>query len=173
MIAGRMADPSRPNEVVMTADAANLLGVHVGSTIPLGLYTAVQMNNVAGTIPSFKPYRRIDVQVVGLVVANTEVIQDEIDQYPTYILYTPALPKLMLAPPLLGGEGWTEYGLQLDHGNANVTAVEREINQAVPAGTLVLYHVTSQAEAEVQRAIAPEVIALWPFGSSRPSQRSS
>ena len=42
--------------------------------------------------------------------------------------------------------------------------VEREINKAVPTGTFVLYHVTSQAEAEVQQSIAPEVIALWTFG---------
>jgi hypothetical protein len=164
VIAGRMAEPTRPNEVVMTADAANLFGVHVGSTIPLGLYTAVQLSNVSGTIPSFKPYRTFDVQVVGLVVANTDVVQDDIDRYPTQMLFTPAFAKLMLTPPFLGGEGWTEYGLQLDDGNADVAAVEREINKAVPTGTFVLYHVTSQAEAEVQQSIAPEVIALWTFG---------
>ncbi|HXN61987.1 MAG TPA: FtsX-like permease family protein [Acidimicrobiales bacterium] len=165
VIAGRMAEPSRPDEVVMTAAAARLLGVHVGSTMRLGLYTAAQMNNVAEPgIPTVTPYRRIDAHVVGLVVVNTGVIQDQIDQYPTYLLYTPALTHELLAPPLLGGEGWTDYGLQLDHGDANVTTVEREINQSVPAGTLLLYHVTSTVEAEAQRAIAPEVIALWAFG---------
>ena len=36
--AGRMADPSRPDEVVMTP-AARLLGFHVGQVIPYGIYT--------------------------------------------------------------------------------------------------------------------------------------
>ena len=77
VIAGRMADPSRPDEVVMTAAAARLLGVHVGSTMRLGLYTAAQMNNVAEPgIPTVTPYRSIDAHVVGLVVVNTGVIQD-------------------------------------------------------------------------------------------------
>ena len=165
VIAGRMANPTRPNEVVMTAAAASLLGVHVGSMMPLGLYTAEQMDSLSETsIPTFRPYRRIDARVVGLIVLNTEAVQDDIDRYPTQILYTPALTKDLLTPPFLGGEGWTDYGLQLDHGDADVTAVEREIDKAVPKGTLVLYHVTSQTEAEAQRAIAPEVIALWMFG---------
>ena len=66
MIAGRMAHPTRRNEVVMSAAAASLLGVHVGSMMPLGLYTAAQLNSLPETgIPTFKPYRRIDVRVVG------------------------------------------------------------------------------------------------------------
>jgi len=165
VIAGRMADPTRRNEVVMTAASASLLGVHVGSMMRLGLYTAAQLNSLAGTgIPTFKPYRRIDARVVGLIVLNTEAVQDDIDKFPTQILFTPALTRELLAPPFLGGEGWTNYGLQLDRGDADVTAVEREIDRAVPKGTLVLYHVTSQTEADAQRAIAPEVIALWTFG---------
>ncbi len=165
VIAGRMADPERRNEVIMTAAAAGLLGVHVGSTMPLGLYTAAQLSDLPETgIPTVKPYRRIDVRVVGLFVASTGIIQDDIDRYPTQILYSPALTRELLAPPFLGGEGWTVYGLQLDHGDADVAAVEREIDTAVPKGTGLLYHVTSQVEAEAQRAIAPEVIALWAFG---------
>ena len=39
VIAGRMADPNRPDEIVMTAFAAQLLGVHVGEVIPYGVYT--------------------------------------------------------------------------------------------------------------------------------------
>ena len=165
MVAGRMADPSRPDEVVMTAAAARLLGVHVGSTMPLGLYTAAQMNNV------LSPESRGSCHTAGSTStcrrsgrrehrSHTRPNRSVSDLSP----YTPALTHELLTPPLLGGEGRTDYGLQLDHGDADVTTVEREINKRVPTGTLVLYHVTSTVETEAQRAIAPEVIALWTFG---------
>jgi hypothetical protein len=163
--AGRMADASDPDQLVMSAAAAGLLGVHVGSEMALGAYTAAQLSNLPETgVPTAKPYRVVHVRVVGLVVFSTGVVYDDIDRYPTYMLFTPALARELLRPPFLGGEGWTEYGLQLDHGDADVAAVEREIGDAVPSGTLLLFHATSVVESEAQRAIAPEVIALWVFG---------
>jgi len=163
--AGRMADPSNPDEVVMPAAAASLLGVHVGSKMALGLYTPAQVDNLpVDGIPAVKPYRTIDVQVVGLVVWDNDVVYDDIDRYPSEVLFTPALAHELLRPPFLGAEGWTEYGLQLDHGAAGVSAVEREIGDALPPRTLLLYHVTSLVKAEAQSAIAPEVITLWVLG---------
>ena len=150
--AGRMADPSNPDEIVMTAAAASLLGVHVGSKMALGLYTPAQVSNLpVNGIPTVKPYRTIDVRVVGLVVWGNGVVYDDIDRYPTEVLFTPALAHELLRPPFLGGEGWTEYGLQLDRGAADVSAVEREIGDALPPRTLLLYHVTSLVEAEAQQ----------------------
>jgi len=163
--AGRMADPSRPDEVVMTAAAASLLGVHVGSRVAVGLYLPAQLNSLPITgIPVVRPYRVVHARVVGLIVLNTGIVYDDVDRYPTEVLYTPALARELLSPPFLGGEGWTEYGLQLDHGSADVSVVEREIGEAVPPHTLLLYHVASLVESEAQRGIAPEVIALWVFG---------
>ena len=162
---GRMADASNPHEIVMTAAAATLLGVHLGLKMALGFYTPAQLSNLPITgFPTVKPHFIVDVRVVGLVLLNNEVVQDDIDRYPTYVLYTPALTRELLSPPLLGTEGRTEYGLQLDHGDADVAAVEREIGAAVPPNTLLLYHVTSVMESEAQQSIAPEVIALWVFG---------
>jgi len=163
--AGRMADPSNPDEVMMPAAAARLLGVHVGSEMVWGIYTAAQLQNLPGNgIPAIKPYRSIDLRVVALVVWDKDVVYDDIDRYPTEVLFTPALAHEMLRPPFLGGEGWTEYGVQLDRGAAGVSAVEREIADALPPRTLLLYHVTSLIEAEAHSAIAPEVITLWVLG---------
>ena len=165
VIAGHMANPSNPDEIVMTTAAASLLGVHLGSKMAFGLYTPEQLRNLPETgVPTIKPYSRVDVRVVGLVVLNSQVVQDDIDRYPTFVLFTPALAHVLLSPPFLGAEGWTEYGLQLDHGNTDVAIVEREISDAVPSGTLLLFHVTSVVESEAQQAVAPEVIALWVFG---------
>jgi MacB-like periplasmic core domain len=165
VIAGRMANPSNPDQIVMTSAAAKLLGVHVGSRIPLGFYTPEQLEDLPGNdIPTVKPRITVNARVVGLVVFNDQVVHDDIDQYPTYMLYTPALARELLRPPLLGNEGWTEYGLQLDHGNADVAEVEQEIGHALPKNTLLLFVVTSLIESEAQRAVAPDVIVLWGFG---------
>jgi hypothetical protein len=121
-------------------------------------------NTPADGIPATKPYRTIDVHVVGLIEWAGGVVYDDIDRYPSAVLFTPALTRELLRPPFLGAEGWTEYGLQLDRGAAGVSAVEREIGDALPPRTLLLYHVTSLVQAEAQSAIAPEVITLWVLG---------
>jgi hypothetical protein len=162
---GRMANPSNPDEVMVPAVAARLLGVHVGSEMAWGLYTPAQLNNLPGdSIPVAKPFRTIDVKVVALIVWEKDVVYDDIDRYPSELLFTPAFAHEMLRPPFLGGEGWTQYGLQLDRGAAGVSAVEHEIGDASPSGTLLLFHVTSLIQAEAQSAIAPEVITLWVLG---------
>jgi hypothetical protein len=163
--AGRMANPSNPDEIVMTSAAANLLGVHVGSKLPLGFYTPEQLEDLPETgVPTIKPRLTVNARVVGLVVSNSEVVHDDIDRYPTFMLYTPALTNELLRPPLLGNEGWTEYGFQLDQGNADVADVEQEIGDALPKNTLLLFTDTSVIASEAQRAIAPDVIVLWGFG---------
>ena len=35
-VQGRLADPKRADEIMMTASAAQILGVHVGQVVPLG-----------------------------------------------------------------------------------------------------------------------------------------
>lgn len=80
------------------------------------------------------------------------------------MIYTPALTRLLLAPLLLGNAGFTEYGLQLDHGSRDVAAVEREINRAVPRHTLLEFHLKSVVEAQAELATKPEAIALGAFG---------
>jgi hypothetical protein len=42
---GRMADPRSDNEFVATAEAAHLLGWHVGEVVPMGAFTLQQVNS--------------------------------------------------------------------------------------------------------------------------------
>ena len=44
---GQLADPQRADEIMMTASAARLLGVHVGQVVPMGFYIHAQ-NNLPG-----------------------------------------------------------------------------------------------------------------------------
>jgi len=157
---GRMADPNRVNEFVVTAQAAQLLGWHVGEVIPMGTYTDAQTNEPAFGTASVKPQRRLDMKLVGVVVFNDEVVLDDVDRLPTYALFTPALMR-----PLAGGVEEAIYGLRLRDGARGVSTVEQEIIGALPKGTGYKFHVTSVVEGQVDRTVKPEAIALGVFGA--------
>ena len=165
VIEGRMADPDRPNEFVMTPEAAHLLGFRVGQVIPYGLYTQEQENLPAFGTPRVPPHRRINVRLVGLVQFNNAIVQDDIDRLPTFIAFTPALTKEVLADSGQGSAGAVVYGIQIVDGNRGVAAVEREFTRLVPPGTAYEFHATAPVEAKVDRTVKPLAIALGVFGA--------
>jgi hypothetical protein len=80
VVAGRMADPNRADEMVMDQRAAQILGVRVGQVVPMGFYTDAQTNAPGFGTPTVTPRLRFDVNVVGIVVPNNEVVEDDIDR---------------------------------------------------------------------------------------------
>jgi hypothetical protein len=158
--AGRMADPNRADEFVATAEAERLLGWHVGELITMGFYTTAQSEEPAFGTVKVKPHVRLDMKLVGTVVFNNEVVLDEVDRYPTFLLFTPAATR-----PVSSGEVNGLYGLKLRDGSRGVPAVEREIIAALPKGTTYTFHVTSIVEGQVDRTVKPEAIALAVFGA--------
>ena len=162
VVKGRMANPNDPDEVVMSAGAAKVNHVHLGSLVPLAFYSAAQENSPSFGTAKVQPILIVDVRVVGIVVLNLSVVQDNIDRT-NYTIVTPALTKQLLTPPLSSDLGWTMYGLQLRNGTADIPKVEREVSDSLAKSTFLLYHDYSMVEAEAQHAIAPEVIALWAF----------
>ncbi len=162
---GRGADPKRPQEVVASARAAALLGLHVGSRVPVGIWSGGQRS-----ITPF--YRRLDLTVVGIGVFNTQVVQDDIDADRTgFLLGTPALGREFASCCAAGGY----IGLRLTGGSRDDMAVQREYENLENTSTfyshgggdllqvLQVYN-TSAIETEAQRAIRPEAIALGVFG---------
>ena len=91
VVQGRRADPNQVDEMVMTANAARLLGVHVGQVVPMGFYTDAQSGLPGFGTPSVAPRLRFRVRLVGLVVFNNAVVQDDIDRAYGFVLLTPAL----------------------------------------------------------------------------------
>ena len=172
--AGRMADPARAGEFVATAQAERLLGWHVGQVIPMGFYTSAQASEAAFGTAKVRPRRRLNMRLTGTVVFNNEVVLDEVDRFPAFLLFTPALTRPLSTGTGygLGGEqrggaaaGNAElYGLRLSDGSRGVPAVEREIVGALPPGTAYSFHVTSIVEGQVDRTVKPEAIALAVFG---------
>jgi putative ABC transport system permease protein len=157
---GRWADPSRSDEAVMSAPAARVLGVPVGGTLRLGFYTDAASNRPNYETDPGPAVFEANIKVVGIVTFNREVVQDDIDQFPTYVLLSPRLaPRLKQCC----GEGnGVMVGLQLDHGSRSVPAVESEIGHALPQARITA--LTSSELAKAERAIEPASIALAVFG---------
>ena len=156
--AGRRPDPARADEVMATQDAAALLHLHIGSRLLVGL-----ISSNSGSLRG-----RTDLTVVGIGVLNTQVLQDSVDADRTgFLLGTPALADEFAACCASG----MNVGLRLDGGSRYDTAVGREYNHLLatssyisPGGSELYVYVTSAIEAEAQRSIRPEAIALGVFG---------
>jgi hypothetical protein len=159
--AGRSADPSRADEIVATPTAAAFLGLHVGSHFAIGAWRTTQTG--------LTPYRVIHATLVGVGVFNTQVIQDDIDRGNTgFLLGTPALFRQLTACCT----GGTYDGIAITGGSRYDTTVEHEYAHllttssytAAGGGEQLQVYDTATIEAEAQRAIAPEAIALGVFG---------
>jgi len=145
---GRMADPARADEVMVTQNAAAALGLHLGQV----LRVALTPNSGAG------PVRRIGLKIVGIGLLNREVVQDQIAKFPTYIVTTPALTRSV------NDAGNIVYlGVQLRRGAADVAAVERRWTSTERYFTD--FQVTGQLVAQADQSIRPEALALGVFGA--------
>ena len=158
---GRAADPSRADEMVATPTAAAFLGLHVGSHFSIGVWRSTQS--------TLTPYRVIHATLVGVGVFNTQVIQDDIDHGNTgFLLGTPALFRQVTACC----QGGTYDGIAITGGSRYDTTVEHEYAHllatssftASGGGQQLQVYDTATIEAEAQRAIGPEAIALGVFG---------
>jgi hypothetical protein len=156
---GRMADPRRADEFVASALAVKLAGWHLGETIRLGAVTLQQANSPTFNFATFKPTRVVAVKLVGIAVFSSEIVRDEVDTYPTYVLLTPALTQELRQSAV-----FPIYGLRLRGGSQSVASVERAIIKIIPPGTTYTFHVTSVAEGQVERSSKPEALALGVFG---------
>ena len=69
---GRMADPTRANEVMVTQNAATALGLHLDEVLD------VRVSSTSGSGPA----RTFGLKVVGIGLLNREVVQDRNCQVP-------------------------------------------------------------------------------------------
>ena len=126
----------------------------------MGVYSSNQFGLPGFGTPSVAPLRRIDMKLVGLVVFNNQVIEDDADRLPTDVLFTPALTRTLTSNSVEG----TWYAMQLAHGTS-IPAVEERLIRLLPSGSDANFTVTSITETKVERAVKPESIALGVFGA--------
>ena len=130
---------------------------HVGQHIEMGLY---EDNTDASTSPrrSKHPVETFDADLVGTVVFYDDVTQDEVDRYPTWLLFTPTATA-----PLNKGDQYVDYALKLLPG-VSVGQVENEFVKAVPPNVTYTLHETSIDESQVNSSVRPEALAFGVFG---------
>ena len=159
VIQGRLANPRRADEMVMSADAAQLLHLHVGDIVHFGFYTNAQtLENGYGT-PALRPRLRIGVKLVGIVRFPFEIVRDDFDTGFRLVLLTPALTRPLDRCCANG----VQAGVTLLNGSRDDAAVEAEIKQALANSSVI--QVTAVEEATAERSIAPQSIALGVFGA--------
>jgi hypothetical protein len=157
---GRLADLSRADAAVVTPEAAQLLGLDVGDTVPLGMFTNDQASQPGYQSGTLTPVDTQTVTIVGIAVFNDAVVQDDTERSPTYVVLTPALMARLTKCCV----GLAFVGLQLDGGTLAVNGVVDELENALSAGGGFYLRVSSTTQAKAERAIRPESIALAVFG---------
>jgi hypothetical protein len=154
---GRAANPARADEVVATNEAAAVLHLHVGETIPVGI--------APDNDGDLREYKGVRLTVVGIGVLGIQLVHDDIDSDRAgFLVGTPALLREFESCCATNSYD----GLQLYGGSRYAAPVlqgyERLIDSpAFGHGQLVVYQ-TSAIEAEAQQAIRPEAVALAVFG---------
>ena len=178
VVAGRLPDPAREQEVVADDATAAEHHWHVGSTIRMWAYSAEQNDAVASAggakapAPAGPGYRFV---LVGIVREPTTVARPPIDvtRDATYkgvggLYLTPAFLQrfardLGTVPEALPGmEG---YRIRLRHGLADLDAFERGVGRIVAPGdgqTNVGSDIGDAAHSS-RRALHLEAVALWAF----------
>ncbi|MGZ7085521.1 MAG: ABC transporter permease [Ilumatobacteraceae bacterium] len=158
---GRMPDPNRADEVVMSADVAAHFGLHVGSVVPWGFYANADATEPGLFEPNQVPHLRVDLKVVGVGLFNHAVVQDDIEsENSMFVVFTPALTR-QLTQCCTQNSG---LALRLEGGAGDIAAVEAEITRAVPSPIQLSDTIPSTETAKTERAIKPESIALGVFG---------
>ena len=157
---GRMANPERTDEIVMSADIAEHFRLHPGSIIPWGFYDNAENPEPGIPAPTQRPHLRIDLHVVGIAVFNNSVVADDIDSgHSMFVLFTPALTRQLTECCTQNSNS----SLQLDHGTRDVAAVEASL-ESLHSGSTAHADIPSIGAAKTERAIKPESIALGVFG---------
>jgi hypothetical protein len=158
LVAGRFANPNRPNEAIMNAEAARQGGVHVGSVIHIPFYTDAQVQSPKAS----KPFLIAKVKLVGVFTSSDLIVQsDKSALGSSEVIFSPALTKKLALRCATG----TESFLQLVGGDANAKRVLDEAYKVDPVAAQFPAQVTSSFVPTVQQAILPEATALGVFGA--------
>ncbi len=159
IVAGRMADPRRVDEVMMMQVVARDAHVHVGATFRVGIYTNAQTQLARFGTARVHPFRVVTVKLVGTFIQPQSLIQDDVDASTSEFFFTPAFTR----PLLSCCANYTATAIKVTGGSRFVPVVDAEVQHLLPKGFPVPALV-STAIAKAQRAIQPESIALGVFG---------
>ena len=163
LVQGRMADPARSDEVVMTAGAAAEEGLRVGSAERLAFFTTAQVNSPSfAGYPADEPYLVIALKLVGIVKDSAQVVQDDDAALGDQLaVLTPVLTRRLESCCAY----YSYVSLQLDGGMRHEAAVLSAVRKITPdLGQAAGSQTSAPLVAKAERTIRPEAIAFGVFG---------
>ena len=159
VVAGRRADPSKLDELMLTAGAERILHVHLGDQLPLAFYSPDQVSDPSFGSSVITPDRTIDAKVVGTVFLDNAVVQDDVDSVMGSVVLTPAAARF-------AGGDWNSAvdAITTVDGDRDVAAVQSALLPLLPNDVTYNFHTTAAIEVKVARSIRPITVALTVFG---------
>ena len=159
VVQGKMADPRSVNQVMVLQEVAQFDGFHVGQHLLLGIYTNAQTLESGYGSAAVRPYKTVEVTITALVVEPHNLVEDDVDNSVSLMLFTPSFTK-----PLINCcVNYSETGIKVRGGAGVVTAVDNELVHILPKVAPDPNEVAATI-AKAERAIKPESIALGVFG---------
>ena len=160
LVAGHMFNPRHPDEALVNAQAAREMGVHIGSVIRVPFYSDKEATSSSYNGP---PYLFPKITIVGEIVLNNTVVQDEIAALGSNaVILSPRLTS-QLATCCAYFSG---LAVKIRGGSANAARVRAEVAKIDPVSKFGVGGGNSVAQviAKAQQEIKPEAIALGVFG---------
>ena len=157
-----MADPSRDNEIVMSAGAAAEEGLRIGSGLRVAFYTTAQVNSAFAGNPPDKPHLVITLRLVGIIEFDAQIVQDDDAALGDQLaVITPALTRRLESCCAY----YSYVSLQLDGGTRHEAAVLSAIKKITPPlGQVGGAQTSAPLVAKAERTIRPEAVAFGVFG---------
>ena len=163
LVQGRMANPARRDEMIMSAGAAAEEGLHIGSAKRVAFFTTAQVNSPSfAGYPADKPYLVMTLKLVGIVKDSVQIVQDDDSALGDQLaVLTPALTRRLESCCAY----YSYVSLQLVGGTRHEAAVLSAIGKITPdLGQAGEAQTNAPLVAEAERTIRPEAIAFGVFG---------
>ncbi len=160
LLSGRLFNPQRPDEALVNVQAEREMGVHVGSVIRVPFYTDKESLSPTYNGP---PYLFPRITIVGVIVINSTVVQDEIDQLGSSAVFLSPNLTDQLASCCAYYSG---VGVKIQGGTRNAARVRAEVAKIDPISKFGVGQGSkiTAVIAKAQQEIKPEAIALGVFG---------
>jgi ABC-type lipoprotein release transport system permease subunit len=176
LLAGRLPDPNRADEVVIDDRALEGSQMRIGSSVTVREFTPQQVQEISenGFRGASAQGPRDTFHVVGVIREPTDIAVVPIHQHSVYdssgsMYATPAFVRKYAANigmPADQVPGAEIVQVKLRHGAADVHAFATKVNQLAPGQAQLLIGSDAQQTAStVQRALDVESFALWVFAA--------
>ena len=161
---GRLPDVHAADEFMTVAETASFYGWHVGQVISMGIYTNQQTESPAFGTASVRPFRTLDMKLVGIGLPATSIVEDDVDSGAELAIITPALTRSLLSCCA----NFTLSDLTVEDPAVNLERVEADLpkfsNTATSAIPLTYGAVAQNSLGKTERAVKPLSLALGAFG---------